>query len=129
MGIRKILNFGHTFAHAYEATLGYSKKLNHGEAVILGIKTAAKFSLSNNILNIKEFNLIENHLNKLSLPNNINRFFSIRSLNKILSFMKKDKKNNTNRINLVLLKKIGSPIYKLQFDEKKIHLLSKKRIN
>ena len=39
-GLRKILNFGHTFAHAYEATLGYSKKLNHGEAVILGIKTA-----------------------------------------------------------------------------------------
>ena len=62
IGIRKILNFGHTFAHAYEATLGYSKKLNHGEAVILGIQTAAKFSLSNNILSIKEFNLIENHL-------------------------------------------------------------------
>ena len=55
MGLRKVLNFGHTFAHAYEATLKYSKKLNHGEAVILGIKTAAKFSLSINILNIKEF--------------------------------------------------------------------------
>jgi len=121
MGIRKILNFGHTFAHAYEATLGYSKKLNHGEAVILGIKSAAKFSLLNNILNIKEFNLIENHLNKLGLPNNINKFFSIRHLNKILSFMKKDKKNNTNKINLVLLKKIGAPIYKLQFDVEKIH--------
>ena len=38
MGQRKILNFGHTFAHAFEATLGYSKKLNHGEAVILGVK-------------------------------------------------------------------------------------------
>ena len=121
MGIRKILNFGHTFAHAYEATLGYSKKLNHGEAVILGIKSAAKFSLLNNILNIKEFNLIENHLNKLGLPNNINKFFSIRHLNKILSFMKKDKKNNTNKVNLVLLKKIGAPIYKLQFDVEKIH--------
>ena len=35
--LRKILNFGHTFAHAYEAALGYSKKLNHGEAVILGM--------------------------------------------------------------------------------------------
>ena len=35
--LRKILNFGHTFAHAYEATLKYSKKLNHGEAVLLGI--------------------------------------------------------------------------------------------
>ena len=46
VGKRKILNFGHTFAHAYEATLGYSKKLNHGEAVILGIISALKFSLS-----------------------------------------------------------------------------------
>jgi len=128
MGIRKILNFGHTFAHAYEATLGYSKKLNHGEAVILGIKTAAKFSLSNNILNIKEFNLIENHLNKLNLPKNVNKYFSIKNLNKLLFFMKKDKKNNTNKINLVLLKKIGSPIYKLQFDEKKINLFLRKEL-
>ena len=128
MGIRKILNFGHTFAHAYEATLRYSKKLNHGEAVILGIKTAAKFSLSNSILKIKEFNLIENHLSKLSLPKNINKFFSIKDLNKILSFMKKDKKNNTNKVNLVLLKKIGSPIYKLQFDQKKINSFLKKEL-
>ena len=128
MGIRKILNFGHTFAHAYEATLGYSKKLNHGEAVILGIKTAAKFSLLNNILSIKDFNLIENHLNKLNLPKNINKFFSIKNLNKILSYMKKDKKNNTKKINLVLLKKIGSPIYKLQFDEKKINLFLRKEL-
>jgi len=128
MGIRKILNFGHTFAHAYEATLGYSKKLNHGEAVMLGIKTAAKFSLVNNILSIKEFNLIDNHLHKLDLPRNINKFFSIRNLNKILSFMKKDKKNNTNKVNLVLLKKISSPIYKLQFDEKKINFFLRKEL-
>jgi 3-dehydroquinate synthase len=128
MSIRKILNFGHTFAHAYEATLGYSKKLNHGEAVILGIKTVAKFSLSNNILSIKEFNLIENHLNKLNLPRNIRKFFFLKNLNRILSFMKKDKKNNTNKINLVLLKKIGSPIYDLQFNEKKINFFLKKEL-
>ena len=128
MGIRKILNYGHTFAHAYEATLGYSKKLNHGEAVLLGIKTAAKFSLLKKILSIKEFNLIENHLEKLNLPRNINKKFSGNKLNKILSFMKKDKKNDTNKINLILLKKIGSPIYKLQFDEKKINLFLKKEL-
>ena len=119
-GLRKILNFGHTFAHAYEATLGYSKKLNHGEAVILGFKTAAKFSLLNKILDTKDYMLIENHLQKLSLPSNINKFFFKNSLKKILLFMKKDKKNNTKKINLVLLKKIGFPIYKLQFNEKKI---------
>tara|TARA_B110000971_G_scaffold39183_1_gene38096 strand:+ start:1973 stop:3079 length:1107 start_codon:yes stop_codon:yes gene_type:complete len=128
LGVRKILNLGHTFAHAYEATLGYSKKLNHGEAVILGIKTAAKFSLLNKILDIKDFKLIENHLNKLDLPRNINKKISIKNLNKILSFMKKDKKNNTKKINLILLKKIGTPIYKLQFDEKKITTFLKKEL-
>jgi len=128
MSIRKILNFGHTFAHAYEATLGYSKKLNHGEAVILGIKTAAKFSLLNDILNIKEFKLIEKHLTKLNLPKDITNFFSVKNLNKILFFMEKDKKNITKKLNLVLLKKIGSPIYKLQFDKKKIYVFLRKEL-
>ena len=128
LGIRKILNFGHTFAHAFEATLRYSTRLNHGEAVILGVKIAAKFSLLNKILNKKEFNLINDHLNDLSLPRDINKFFSIKNLNTILSFMKKDKKNNTEKVNLVLLKKIGSPVYKLQFNEKTINLFLKKEL-
>jgi len=128
MGIRKILNFGHTFAHAYEATLGYSKKLNHGEAVILGIKTAAKFSLANKILTLTDYMLIENHLKQLNLPRNINKYFSKKNLNQILSFMKKDKKNNTRNINLILLKKIGSPIYKLNFNENKINLFLKNEL-
>ena len=128
IGLRKVLNFGHTFAHAYEATLGYSKKLNHGEAVILGIKTASKFSLLNKFLNISEFNMIKKHLNNLNLTNNINKFFSINNLNKIISFMKKDKKNNTNKINLVLLKKIGKPVYNYQFKEKKINSFLKKEL-
>ena len=128
LDIRKVLNFGHTFAHAYEATLGYSKKLNHGEAVLLGVRTAAKFSLLNKILNIKEFQLIENHLSLLNLPSDISKFFSLKNLNKILSFMKKDKKNNTKKINLVLLKKIGSPIHRLQFDEKKIYFFLRKEL-
>ena len=128
MNIRKILNFGHTFAHAYEATLGYSQKLNHGEAVILGIKTAAKFSLVNKILNPVDFMLIENHLKQLNLPRDINRYFSKTNLTQILSFMKKDKKNNTKKINLILLNKIGSPTYKLNFNEKKIYLFLKKEL-
>ena len=128
LGIRKILNFGHTFAHAFEATLGYSARLNHGEAVILGVKTAAKFSLLNKILDEKEFELINNHLNNLNLPRNINKFFSIKNLNRILSFMKKDKKNSTEKINLVLLKKIGFSIYNLQFDESKIRSFLNKEL-
>ena len=128
MSVRKILNFGHTFAHAYEATLNYSQKLNHGEAVILGIKTAAKFSLTNKILKLTDFTLIENHLKKLNLPRDINKYFSKKNLNQILSFMKKDKKNNTKKINLILLKRIGTPVHKLHFNEGKINFFLKKEL-
>ena len=114
-GIRKILNFGHTFAHAYEASLGYSKKLNHGEAVILGMKTALSFSLKNNLLLQNNYNSIINHILKVNLPSKIEKFFKIKDLNKILSFMVKDKKNNTDKINLVLLKKIGSPMINKEY--------------
>ena len=119
-GLRKILNFGHTFAHAFEATLGYSNKLNHGEAVILGIKTALNFSLKNKIINKKEYSLIVNHIIKSHLPSDINKFFEAKDLNKILSFMLKDKKNNSDKISLVLLKKIGSPIINREYNQKSL---------
>ena len=119
-GLRKILNFGHTFAHAFEATLGYSNKLNHGEAVILGIKTALNFSLKNKIINKKEYSLIVNHIIKSHLPSDMNKFFEAKDLNKILSFMLKDKKNNSDKISLVLLKKIGSPIINREYNQKSL---------
>ena len=126
MGLRKVLNFGHTFAHAYEASLGYSKKLNHGEAVLLGMKTALSFSLKNNILSKSEYNLITSHINNSGLPFSIKKYFSIKDLNKILSFMMKDKKNNSEKINLVLLKKIGKPIFNKQYSKKKLSLFLRK---
>ena len=105
-GIRKILNFGHTFAHAYEATLGYTNKLNHGEAVILGMISALKFSLKINLIKINEYKLIIEHIKKTNLPVNIKKYFSSKNLNLILSFMIKDKKNISKKVNLILLKKI-----------------------
>jgi len=114
-GLRKILNFGHTFAHAYEASLGYSKKLNHGEAVILGMTSALNFSLKNDLIQKKDYKSIINHISRINLPSKINKFFKIRDLNKILSFMVKDKKNNSDKINLVLLKKIGYPIMNTEY--------------
>ena len=126
--LRKILNFGHTFAHAYETALNYSKKLNHGEAVILGIDSASKFSLSNNLLNKSEFNLIQNHLKKANLPHNLSKFFSKKDLNKIIYFMTKDKKNINDKINLVLLKKIGATKFNINFNKNKILLFLKKEL-
>ena len=108
--LRKVLNFGHTFAHAYEASLGYSKKLNHGEAVLLGINSALKFSLNNKFLSKVDYNNISEHFIKSELPSNLKKYFSLKDLDKILSFMSKDKKNYSEKINLILLKKIGRPL-------------------
>jgi len=108
--LRKILNFGHTFAHAYEATLGYTKKLNHGEAVLLGIYSALNFSFSNKLLSTNEYYLITKHIKDSNLPFRIEKYFNLKHLSKILSFMLKDKKNKSDKINLILLKRIGHPI-------------------
>ena len=124
--LRKVLNFGHTFAHAYEAGLGYNNKLNHGEAVILGMKTALNFSYKEKMLNKSEYDLIINHIDNSDLPSSIKKYFSIKNLNKILSFMIKDKKNNSEKINLVLLKKIGKPNFNKQYSKKNLSLFLKK---
>jgi 3-dehydroquinate synthase/shikimate kinase/3-dehydroquinate synthase len=127
--LRKILNFGHTFAHAYEATLKYSKKLNHGEAVLLGIISASKFSFKNNLLSKTEFELIKNHLIKFKLPIGLKKKFLDKNIKNIVSFMEKDKKNNNKKINLILLKKIGKPIFNLNFENKKLYSFLKKELN
>ena len=108
--LRKVLNFGHTFGHAYEATLNFSRKLNHGEAVLLGMYTALSFSLKNNLISKNEYNLILNHYKNANLPSKIYKYFTVKSLDRILSFMIKDKKNDFEKINLILLKKIGNPV-------------------
>ena len=126
--LRKILNFGHTFGHAYEATLKYSKKLNHGEAVLLGIMSATKFSLKNNLISKNEYQYIKKHLIQIKFPIKLNKFFSLKNLNSIISFMQKDKKNTDKKINLILLKKIGKPIFDLNFDQNKLRMFIKNEL-
>ena len=126
--IRKILNFGHTFAHAYEASMAYSKKLNHGEAVILGIYSALKFSLESKLMNLSDFSMIIDHLNKAKLSYNVSEFFSKIDTKKIISYMRNDKKNNSEKINLILLKKIGSMELNKKFSEKKIKLFINEKL-
>ncbi len=127
-GARKVLNFGHTFAHAYEAALGFSSKLNHGEAVILGIVSALKFSLQKKYLKKNEFDLIAKHIYQAKLPSQIKNYFYPRDLNKILSFMLKDKKNFSKKINLILLKKTGSPSIHNQYNVNYIKSFLKKEL-
>ena len=105
--LRMILNFGHTFAHAIETKNNYKKNINHGEAVLLGMEIATKFSLNRKICSIKTAEEIFEVFKKNKLNSNLIKNFSKINLKSFINLMKKDKKNNDEKINLILLKKIG----------------------
>ncbi len=106
--LRMILNFGHTFAHAIETKNNYSKNINHGEAVLLGMGVATKLSLSRKICSKKTLVEILDIYKKNKLNYDLKKIFSKINIKNFVDLMKKDKKNNDEKINLILLKKIGT---------------------
>ena len=90
--------------------------------------SAIRFSLDNNILKKKEYSSIIDHFKKSKLPYNLKKFFSLKNINKIISFMTKDKKNKSSMINLILLKKIGLPEINGQYNKSQIKLFLKKEL-
>ena len=105
--IRMILNFGHTFAHAIELQNNYSKRINHGEAVIMGMMMAAELSYLKRICSLQTLTQLRNIYQSNNLKHDIKKKFKKNEYNKIVENMTNDKKNNDKKINLILLKKIG----------------------
>ena len=116
-GIREILNFGHTFGHAIESFTGFSKKIFHGEAVILGMYLALKFS---NYLGICDKDLINKfcfHLDELKIPYKLADYkIKISSLN-FLKHIKFDKKIKNNKMKFILLQDFAKPVAYVVKDE------------
>ena len=76
----------------------------------------------------REYQSITNHIKKTNLPLNIKNYFSSKNLNKILSFMIIDKKNYSKKINLILLKRVGSTLINNQYEITKIKKFLKKEL-
>lgn len=102
-GLRAHLNLGHTFGHSLEHTLGYGVWL-HGEAVAVGLVLAIKLSVAQGWIEADLIERLENLLKKIGLPI---RFPPTCTPEQLLTAMLRDKKNNTQQIRLVLLKKLG----------------------
>lgn len=100
-GTRKMLNLGHTFAHALEVEQNY--KIKHGHAVIVGIACALFLSNRLNLLNDKKLNSL------LKLLIQVKDLIKISDVDykKSISIMKRDKKNRDGKIKFVLLKDVG----------------------
>ena len=105
--LRMTLNFGHTFAHAIEVKNNYSKKSTHGEAVLSGMILAGKFSVYKNLCSKKTLNEIKNIYIQNNLDYTYKKYSNKKEIDKLLPFLKNDKKNNDGRINFILLKNVG----------------------
>jgi len=104
---RMILNFGHTFAHAIETKNNFSSKISHGEAVLSGMILESRLSYLKKICNIKTVNELQSVYEKNELSYTYKNYSDIKSINKLIPFLKNDKKNEDEKINFILLKAIG----------------------
>lgn len=102
---RKILNFGHTFAHALERASDY-RYLKHGEAVGYGIIFAASLSEKLGLLDRKVVNLLRDVVYRAGDLPRIDKVDSTL----VFESIRHDKKNVGNTLQWVLLKAIGKPV-------------------
>ncbi len=106
-GIRTILNFGHTIAHALESSLKYSQRITHGKAVALGMIGESLISYFLKICSKKEVEEIINIVQLYSLPIKI-QF----NLLKTLEALRQDKKFVKGYTRIVVIEKIGKSFIK-----------------
>lgn len=95
-GLRKILNYGHTYAHAVECLTNY-KKFTHGECVAEGISFALNLAFKQNLID-KEYKFLSEDLIKKFNFKPIPKF----DKNKIINIMTTDKKADDNHITFIL---------------------------
>lgn len=97
LGIRRILNFGHTLGHAIEAK--YINKIYHGEAVGYGMLPF--------IDNLNLRSQVQTILQKMNINIDEARYHDLKE------YIKQDKKNNFEKdklyVNVIKLKDIGNP--------------------
>jgi len=101
-GLRTVLNFGHTVGHAVEAAGRYDQ-YHHGESVGLGMRVAARISLTLGLLAASQELRINRLISSVGLPEKIK---GVR-LAKILDLMRHDKKFTAGHNRFVLVQKIG----------------------
>jgi 3-dehydroquinate synthase len=98
-GLRRVLNFGHTLAHAIESCANFGE-LYHGECVALGMIPMCSESVRNRLIEI---------FKRLELPSSFNS-----STEDLIEFSRHDKKLSGNTLSLIYVGEVGS------FEERKI---------
>ncbi|NNG01762.1 MAG: 3-dehydroquinate synthase [Desulfobacteraceae bacterium] len=100
-GERRILNFGHTFGHAYEKIY----QVSHGEAVAMGMVVAVKLSVKSGLLSVDDCTTLINLIESYRLPTKL----PVDSV-LLMDAIKRDKKRDGHRIHFILLDRLGHAV-------------------
>lgn len=96
-GLRKILNFGHTYGHALEKITNY-KKYTHGEAIAIGMVFAINLAFKKGLIEEEYKNQSLELIYKYGLIKTMPKY----SCKKLINLMQSDKKVENGKINFIL---------------------------
>lgn len=102
---RKVLNFGHTLAHALEKVTNYTY-FRHGEAVGYGILFAAELSKNLELCDEKDVNLLRGVMHRVGVLPSLAGI----DISEVLEAFRTDKKVIGGELQMVLLRGIGKPV-------------------
>ena len=102
LGLRKVLNFGHTIGHGVEAASDYS--LLHGEAIAIGMIAEAKLAEAAGVADDGTAATIEGSIAMAGLPS---RMPSTIEPDRVLTLMRSDKKQRRDALEYSLPKRVG----------------------
>jgi len=111
-GKRRLLNFGHTFAHGIESALNYN--ISHGASVSIGMCLATDYSVRCSYISANIAKKLKSLLSQFNLPTTLPENIEISS---ILSAIKLDKKIENNSVRLIALKDEGNAFVEDDVDE------------
>ena len=115
-GIRKILNFGHTFAHAFESEINF--RIKHGEAVIMGIISALYLSNRVGLFNKQKLDKFLEMFELIKLPAKLKKC----NTTNLYKIMAHDKKNRAGKIKFVLLQDIGKIVTDVEVSKSDVQI-------
>jgi 3-dehydroquinate synthase len=98
-GLRRVLNLGHTIAHAVESRPGC--QYNHGEAVAIGLIAIADMARKNNLIHPDEANRI------VGLCRQYNFEMGYIAVIDLIASIAKDKKRENDKLHLIVPRAIG----------------------
>jgi len=102
-GVRMLTNFGHTIGHAIENLYDF-RLYGHGQAVAIGMQTITEHSEAMGLTAINTSAMLKEVLTEYGLPAELPQGIDRKLLAQTAM---KDKKRRGNKINLVLIEKIG----------------------